>query len=260
MRLLVCVKQVPDPDAVRELDETSGSLRLPDAAAYRISRYDEFAIEAAVRIKESFPGMAIDVVSVGPARTAEALRRAMGMGADHGIQVLTRDEDEVPAPVAAGWIAAAARRSGCDLVLSGVMSEDLMQGQVGPMIAAGLDWPCATAVIAVTVSPESRAVAVEREIEGGARELVEIGLPAVLTIQSGINRPRYPSLSNLLRANRQALEIVEPQPALPAFPAVTTWRPAYPQKSRAGVMLTAGRTENAARLVEILRQRALLGG
>jgi electron transfer flavoprotein beta subunit len=128
------------------------------------------------------------------------------------------------------------------------------------MIAADLDWPCATAVMAATVSPARERVEVEREIEGGARELAVIGFPAVLTIQSGINRPRYPTLSNLLRANRQTLEIIAPEPAAQSYCGSTSGRLAYPRKSRTGLMLAGSRSENAGRLVEILRARALLRG
>jgi electron transfer flavoprotein beta subunit len=260
MRLLVCVKQVPDPDAVRELDESSGGLSLPDSADRRISRYDEFAVEAAVRIKEEFAGTRVDVATVGAERAADALRRAMGMGADHGIHVQTQSGSELPAPAVARSLANVARRRDYTLILCGVMSEDMMQAQVGPMIAADLDWPCATAVMAATVSPARERVEVEREIEGGARELAVIGFPAVLTIQSGINGPRYPTLSNLLRANRQALEIIAPEPAARSYCGSTSGRLAYPRKSRTGLMLAGSRIENAGRLVEILRARALLRG
>jgi electron transfer flavoprotein beta subunit len=270
MRLLVCIKQVPDPDALAGLEGAAGGPERPAAAAFRISRYDEYALEEALRVKEGLAAAPqgagrpadVDVVSAGPERAAEALRRAVGMGAGRGIHLLAEAGPDLPAPAVSERIVEVIRRGDYDLVLCGVMSEDLMQGQVGPMIAARLDWPCATAAVTLRVRPDTHRVDVEREVEGGARERVEIGLPAVLTVQSGINRPRYPSLSNLLRANRQALE-TQPFAAGPSAPGVSTgpqWRFVHPQKSRSALMLAGSRSEKAVRLAEILRQRALLPG
>ena len=87
MRILVCVKQVPDPDLLRELDESGRAVRLPTAGAFKMNRYDEFAVEEAVCIKERHAGTTVDVRTVGPEHAAEALRRAIGMGADHGIHI-----------------------------------------------------------------------------------------------------------------------------------------------------------------------------
>ncbi len=257
MRLLVCVKQVPDPDLLSELDELRRAVRLPTMNAFKMNRYDEFAVEEAVGIKERNADTTVDVLTVGPERAAEALRRAIGMGADHGIHILT-DTAEPPGPAQiAAWIAEHARPKGYGLVLTGVMSEDLMQAQVGSLVAARLRLPCATGVVAESIDHESGRVRVEREIEGGAREVVEIDLPAVLTLQSGINQPRYPALSHLLRANRQTLETVDAKTLPPADPTETLIRLACPQKRRTGTVLAGNREEKADRLLAILREKAL---
>ncbi len=257
MRLLVCVKQVPDPDLLHALDESGRAVRLPAASAFKMNRYDEFAVEEAVLIKERQADTTIDVLTVGPERAAEALRRAIGMGADHGIHILTGPaEPPGPAQIAA-WIAALARPKGYGLVLTGVMSEDLMQAQVGPLLAARLGLPCATGVVAASIDHEGGRVRVEREIEAGAREVVEIDLPAVLTLQSGINQPRYPTLSHLLRANRQALETADAGTLPPAAATETLIRLAPPQRRRTGTVLAGSRAEKAGRLLAILREKAL---
>jgi electron transfer flavoprotein beta subunit len=257
MRLLVCVKQVPDPDLLRELDESGRAVRLPAAGAYKMNRYDEFAVEEAVGIKERHADTRVEVLTVGPARAAEVLRRAIGMGADHGIHILTGPAGPAGPTQTAAWIAAVARPRGYDLVLAGAMSEDLMQAAVGPMLAARLDLPCATAVVAEALAREEGRVRVEREIEGGAREAVALELPAVLTIQSGINQPRYPALSHLLRANRQPLETVDAAGLPPAGAAETLIRLACPQRRRAGEVLGGSREDKALRLLTILREKAL---
>jgi electron transfer flavoprotein beta subunit len=254
MRILVCVKQVADPEGAFALDEAAGRLTPLSATPYRIGRTDEIAIEAAVRLKEDHPGTIVDLVTVGPERAAEALRRGLGMGADHGIHVA----GEVPeAGRIARALAACARRRDYRAILCGVMSEDLMQGRVGPAVAALLDWPCATAAVALALSADGGRLEVEREIEAGGREVVALGLPAVVTLQSGVYRPRYPALSNLLRANRQALEIVAPEGGDGGEPAPVF---AWPKRARAARMLSGERREKAAELVRILREKALLPG
>jgi electron transfer flavoprotein beta subunit len=138
------------------------------------------------------------------------------------------------------------------------MSEDHMNEQVGPMIAAHLNLPCATGVMFHRISSNNETVYVEREIEGGIRDRLELKIPAVLTIQSGPNTPRYPSLSNLLRANKQELEIIDPQTLTQSERGATILQVAYPVKSRAGEVLTGTVQEKALELLKILREKAFM--
>ena len=203
-------------------------------------------MEEALRIKEAFPDTLVDVISVGPARAADAIRRALGMGADNGIHVVTGEGQVPDAYQTAWWIASFARDRGYRLILAGAMSEDLMQGQVGPMIAELLSMPCATFVVDQRIQADNGTVIAQRGIEGGYRQTVELDLPAVLTLQASINRPRYPSLSNMLRAGKQDLEIVEPDPLEQAGPRMETIRLETPEKSRSGVVLGNHETEGRA--------------
>ena len=139
------------------------------------------------------------------------------------------------------------------------MSEDNMQGQVGPMIARRLALPCATAVIAEKIAPDKKTIYVEREIEGGHRDTLELHLPAVLTIQSGINTPRYPSLSNLLRANKQKLVKFPAADFTQSSPPENIVQIVYPQKMRSGTALEGTEAEKASRLIQIFREKALIG-
>ena len=133
-----------------------------------------------------------------------------------------------------------------------------MQGQVGPMLAKQLDLPWATAVIAEKIASDKKTIRVEREIEGGRRERLELRLPAVLTIQSGINTPRYPSLSNLLRANRLKLERIFAIDLSTPASHENLVQIVYPLKSRAGMVLQGSKKDKATELVRILREKALL--
>ena len=133
-----------------------------------------------------------------------------------------------------------------------------MQGHVGPMIAQRLARPCATAVIFEKIASDKKTIYLEREIEGGSRDTLELQLPAVLTIQSGINSPRYPSLSNLLRANRLELEKIHADDlAQDVFPEILDYI-VYPQKTRSGTVLKGSEEEKATQLIRILRDRDLL--
>ncbi len=268
MKILVCVKHVPDPDGLVFNAGGDGRVSMGEAAGYRMNRYDEFAVEEAVRIKEKTGRAAIDVLTVGPGRSKDVLRRAVGMGADRGIHLVTGKDGYVSPMVKAAWIADYARGKNYDLILTGAMSEDMMNAQVGPMVAALLGLPWATQVIcmrlpsgqgSVSASGETR-LSIEREIEGGSREMLEITMPTVLAVQTGINEPRYPSLSNLMRANRQEMESVD----MPSSGGGGCKMPdgmagmVMPKKMRAGRRLEGTPLEKAESLVAILKQRALI--
>jgi len=258
MNILVCVKQVPESESPIAIDESGGWIQGEAITEFKINRLDEYAVEEALRIKQSIPGTCIDVITVGPERCEAVIRRAIGMGADLGIHVRTASDGyQSPYGVAAA-IADFARGKNYALILTGAMSEDSMQGQVGPMLAARLDWPWATCVIYEKISADIKFIYVEREIEGGHRDLLELNLPAVITIQSGINTPRWPSLSNLLRANSQKLETVSigDPPKLPRREFLS--QVTYPQKNRDGVVLAGSVKDKAARLLKILGEKSLL--
>lgn len=275
MKILVCAKFVPDTDHLVIKEGEGGKAVIGDVYEYRMNRFDEFAVEEAVRIKEQSDGVVVDVLTVGLDGSKDVLRRAMGMGVDNGIHLEVRGEKYLSPRVVAAGIADYAREKGYDLILTGAMSEDMMNGQVGPMVASFLCVPCATQVIFLRLSSGRTdgqfdenagassdwvAVYVEREIEGGNREMLEIDLPAVIAVQTGINEPRYPSLSNLLRANKQEIETIVPGASgNSAFKApedlVST---IVPPKIRAGRHVEGSAVEKAEQLLLILRDKAFV--
>ena len=261
MNILVCVKQVPDMDALTVSEIAGGRVTMDEPAGFHMNRYDEYALEAALQIQEVFSPMRpvrIDALTAGPDRSLDVIKRAVGMGIQVGIHLRSRvDADSDPATVAAG-IARYAQSRAYDLILTGSMSEDGMHAQVGPRLAAHLNWPCATTVVRLRLDPADGTVRIEKEIEKGARLQLKLRLPAVLSLQSGINRPRYPSLSNLLRANRQPVHNLPLEGDQPGGPAPRSMGMFMPRRSRSGRMLDGTPEEKAAALATILHEKAFL--
>lgn len=263
MKILVCIKQVPDDDAPVAPNDSGTRWRAAEGADWRANRYDEHALEEALRIREAIPGTRIDAVSAGPPRVRAALRRALEMGADEGILILMEeDANPMPSEISA-LLATWAEGRGYDLILAGTLSEDDMHGQTGPMLAARLDWPWATSAVRLDVRPGEQAglegpcIVVEREMEGGRREILAIRLPAVVAVQTGINRPRYPALSHVLRARSQGLTEV-PADTLPA-PEIRERSLRVSAPPAASCRFLEGTTEEKAmELLRILRDRSLL--
>jgi len=258
MKILVCVKQVPESENPIQIDDTGDWIDRDAITEYKMNRLDEYAVEEALLIKASLPETCIDIITVGANRCDAVVRRAIGMGADSGIHIRSESDGyQSPWGIAAA-IADFARHKNYSLILTGAMSEDSMQGQVGPMLAACLDYGWATSVIYEKIAPDEKTIYVEREIEGGHRDTLDLNLPAVITIQSGINTPRWPSLSNLLRANSQELETVDMSDLAQIQQMEHPAAVAYPQKSRAGLILSGSRAEKAARLLTVLREKSFL--
>jgi len=260
MKILVCVKLVPDFDINETvvIDEKMTRVRTDEGTAFRINRFDEFAVEEALLMRDKQPEMTIDAITAGPPSFEAAVRRALGMGVNQGIHLVTGDKSYASPFQISQWIAAVAVEKGYDLVLTGVMSEDAMQGQVGPLIAERLSLPCATAVVATRLAEDGSRMEVEREIEGGYRDILSLDLPALLTVQSGINQPRYPSLSNVLRAKKAILETI-PVETLPSGDVRQHLLAlSYPRKTRAALVLNGSLGEKAHQLYQLLRDKALI--
>jgi electron transfer flavoprotein beta subunit len=255
MRILTCLKQVREPQGLLGLED--GRALWAEPARFKISACDEFALEEGLRLADAHPGTEVCCVTVGPAGAAEILRRALGMGASQ-VTHLRAPEGAEPRPAAlARLLSAWARGQGFDLVLTGVMSEDAMQGAVGPLLAARLGLPWATSVVDLAADPQARQVRVWRETEGGQRQEVLLPWPALLTIQSSVNQPRYPTLSNLLRAKKADLPTLEAAPEDLAGGASRRGLES-PQRRRAGVVLEGSSADKAAALLGVLRERGLL--
>ncbi|MBN1495181.1 MAG: electron transfer flavoprotein subunit beta/FixA family protein [Spirochaetes bacterium] len=257
MKILVCLKQVPDPEANIEIDSTRGWICESDGIAYRMNLYDEYALEEAVLIRESLGDASVDVISVGSERAAAVLKKGIEKGATNGIHIIL-DRDRYRSPgLIARLIADYARDRGYDLILAGVMAEDDMQCQVGPLIASYLGLPCAVSVVREKIGDNRSEIDVDCELEGGVNETLILPLPCLLTIQSGINRPRYPSLSNVLRAKEQALTMLSAGTVL-SGQVETVVSICYPESAVKGTIIKGTPEQKAEKLLDILHEKSLL--
>ncbi|MAG33329.1 MAG: electron transfer flavoprotein subunit beta [Deltaproteobacteria bacterium] len=203
MKVMVCLKQVPHQDARLDVN-ADGTWIQEDNIKFEINSYDTYAIEEALRLKDEGDAEVV-VVSIGPDRVTQALRTALGMGADRAIHVNDDGATGADALGAAKILAAIAKEEGPDIIFAGLMSEDDNASAVPPMVAALLDFPSATGVTATDMSDSS--VKVERELEGGALEVVELPKPCLLAIQSGANQVRYASLKGIMQAKKKPVDV-----------------------------------------------------
>jgi electron transfer flavoprotein beta subunit len=211
MKILACIKQVVDAETAISVEKAGMRILFPANAVYRLNRYDEYALEEALRLNDR-TGAQVHAVSIGPPRVESALRRALEMGAHAAFRLEAETTGEPETLAKARMIAAWASGGGYDLILAGMMSEDSMSCMFAPALAECLGAASATAVMGLDAQPVEGIVTVEREIDSRSREVVTLAFPAVLAVQSGINRPRYPSLSNVMRAKGQTIETVPPAP------------------------------------------------
>jgi len=188
MEILVCVKRVPDT-AENEIEvNRNGSDIERDDLVYSVNEWDNYAVEEAIQIRDKVGGN-VTVLTVGDAEDEEVVRREMAMGADNGILLSDDAFKGSDGKGIAALLRAEVEKGKYDLILTGAQADD-GAGQVGGMLAAMLDWPYASLVSLIDVVDDNK-IKVAREIAGGNQEMNEIDLPCVLSIQTGINEPRY---------------------------------------------------------------------
>ncbi len=188
MEILVCVKRVPDT-AENEIEVNRNGTDIErDDLVYSVNEWDNYAVEEAIQIRDKVGG-SITVVTVGDEEDEEVVRREMAMGADNGVLLSDDAFNGSDGKGIAAVLKAAVEKGNYDLILTGAQADD-GAGQVGGMLAAMLDWPYASLVNLLEVIDDKK-IKVGREIAGGNQEMNEIDLPCVLSIQTGINEPRY---------------------------------------------------------------------
>ncbi|MEO8276398.1 MAG: electron transfer flavoprotein subunit beta/FixA family protein [Thermoanaerobaculia bacterium] len=209
MKIVVCIKQVPETDK-RLRVATDGRWIDEAELSFAINESDEVALEQGLQLAEKHGGEVV-VVSLGPERVRESLRKALAMGAARAIHLRHEAFAGGDAIATGRALAAAIRREGCDIVLTGSQSDDNGFGATGTLIAAELGWPHAWLVMGIEVEEGARTFKVTREMESGLSEVFRLTLPAVLEVQAGLNHPRYASLKGIMSAKKK--EISEPTPA-----------------------------------------------
>lgn len=241
MKIAVCVKRVPDMDVRFRIGADNASV---DEAGLKfdLNDFDAWGVEAALRLKDANPGSEVTAISLGPDVVQETIRKALSMGADRGIQLKT---DKVPFDglAIAKALSAELKTGGFDLILFGKMSPDSANGVVGQMVAELLGLPCVTAISSLEIAGGNGKA--KRELEG-AQEIVEFPLPAVLTVDEGLNQARLPSLKGIMAAKKKPLEV---KPAQLPQPQVVVRKLELPAERKAGRVVGEG----AAAVPELVR-------
>jgi len=253
MDITVCVKRIPKTAEADIFIEKDGKNIRKDNLVFYLNDWDGYAVREAVLLKEKHGGT-VTVLSIGPEESKEVLTRCLAMGADKALRI------EEPAiqdsHLIAKILAQAVKRQSFDLILTGVQAEDDGYGQVGVSLAQMLGLPHAAIVNRIEIKGESALV--KRELEGGIEETVEIKLPAVLTIQTGINEPKYVSLAAILEAEEKELEEV----ALDKFgltpnepTEVTVDQVFFPPVGKMAEILKGSPEEVVGQLTEIIKKK-----
>ncbi len=247
MKILVCVKQVPDTESRIKIGSDKKSIDTTDIN-WILNPYDEYAVEEAIQIKEKQPGTIITVISVGPERSTAAIRNAIAMGADEAVLIKT-DDKYIDSLATANALVAVIKEMQFDLILFGKQAVDDDNLQVGPMVAELLNLPCVTFVSDLELAG-NKATA-KREIEGGI-EVIETSLPAVLTAEKGLNEPRYPALRGIMLAKRKP--VAEKSFAFEAA-KIEIISMEYPPSRKGGKIVGQG-SDAVPELVRLLREEA----
>ena len=239
MKIAVCLKQVVTREWHVRVNEAGTWVRDQDAS-WELNEPDAYALEEALRLRETQGGEVI-VVSAGPPRVTHVVREALARGADRAIHLSGDHFATADAFTVAEALAAALKEEHVDLVLTGLQSDDQGFAQVGVVLAEKLDVPHATIVMEVQIA--GAALRVKRELEGGWFQWIAMPLPAVLTIQSGINHLRYATLKGIMAAKKKEVRTVTPAPPTAARQRIVSLY--IPEKAKKTRMITGSPAEAA---------------
>ena len=256
MKILVCIKQVPDMESRFKVN-AAGNWYDETDLAWRMNEYDEYAVEQAVQLKEQLGDTPeVTVVSIGPDRVVEALKKALAMGCDRGVHIrdasaCARDPWQI-----ASIIAAFAGDKDFDIIFTGMQSQDRGSAQVGVVLAEELGRACTTTLVGFEY--DNGTIIAKRELEGGLKGVVKLKTPALVTCQLGLNVPRYPTLPNIMKAKKKEVAVI-PVADLLKEEALSSTASAYPPlRKGGGVVLEGDLGDVADKLIGILREKAVV--
>lgn len=204
MKIVVCLKQVPDTETKIQLKE-DGSGIVEQGIKYVVNPYDEYAVEEGIKLKEKFGGE-VTIVCLGPDRATEAIRTALAMGADKGVHLndpLFKGSDSY---ATAKILAKAISQLSYDIILTGKQAVDWDNSQVFSYLAEFLNLPQASVVVGLEVASDFKSATAKRETEGGEKEIIELPLPAIIACQKDLNTPRFPSLPGIMKAKKKEIK------------------------------------------------------
>ncbi len=252
MKILVCIKQVPDMESKFKVNGEGNWYDSADLA-WRMNEYDEYAVEQAVQLKEQAGDADLTVLCVGPDRVKETMKKGLAMGCDRGAHI--NDDDfykKDPSEIAAA-IAEYAGDKGFDVIFTGMQSQDRGSGQVGVLVAEMLGLPSITTIVDFAL--EGSQISAKRELEGGIKAKVKTEIPALVTCQLGLNTPRYPTLPNIMKAKKKELLSFPIADLLKVESQQETAAMYFPEKKGGGMVLEGDVADLADKLVQILKEK-----
>ena len=251
MNIIVCVKQVPAKDAPLVI---AGNWIKESDIGFEMNEPDSYALEEALRLKEKHGGEVI-ALSMGPERVKQTIKEALAKGADRGIHISDDNFAQLDPLGSAKALAAAIKKEKVDLVLTGLQSDDHGFGQTGVLIAALSNLPHATIIMQIEVAGDKMKL--KRELEAGWFQHIECPLPAVLSIQSGINKVRYATLKGIMAAKKKDLATITRESLGIQHESTQKIEKIYiPTKTKKTEFLTGTPKEVATKLVEKLKFEA----
>ncbi len=251
MNIIVCVKQVPAKDAPLSI---AGNWIRESDIGFEMNEPDSYALEEALRLKEKHGGEVI-ALSMGPERAKQTIKEALAKGADRGIHIADDNFAQLDPLGSAKSLAAAVKQQKHDLVLTGLQSDDHGFGQTGVLLASVLDVPHATIIMAIEV--DGQKMKLKRELEAGWFQHIECPLPAVLSIQSGINKVRYATLKGIMAAKKKEITTIARESLGVSTELTQRVEKIYvPTKTKKTEFLTGTPKEVASKLVEKLKFEA----
>lgn len=262
MNIIVCVKRTPETaEAELSIDESGKNIKM-EGLVFDINEWDEYAVEEAILLKERLGG-SVTVVTVGPEGADAVLRRCLAKGADKAIWLKDKAFEGSDAYATAKILHSAIKGLSFDFVFAGTQASDDGHSAVGVILAELLGIPHASMVKKIEVGEEG--VRVNRELEGGLEEIVELSLPTLLTIQTGINEPRYVSIMGIRRARKKEIKVLGLNDTGLKSEEVGeqgSWmkveRMYRPPVEKEPVMLSGSPEDVATKLVEILKARGMV--
>ncbi len=252
MKILVCIKQVPDMESKFKID-AGGTWYAKTDLAWRMNEYDEYGVEQAVQVKEQVKDADVTVLCIGSDQVKETMKKALAMGCDRGAHVADDNSAGKEPFEIAGIIAEYARDKNFDLIFTGMQSQDRGSAQVGILVAEMLGLPGISTV--VHFAYDGGAVEAKRELEGGVKACVKVQAPVVITCQLGLNTPRYPTLPNIMKAKKKELLSIPVQDLLKVDARQETARMYFPEKKGGGLVLEGDVAELADKLIRILKEK-----
>jgi electron transfer flavoprotein beta subunit len=261
VKIVVPVKQVAALDEELELRDDGRGVD-PDFIEWDLNEWDNFSLEAALQIRDEGEGEGeVIVLSVGDEETDEGLRTCLAKGADRAVRIWDDSLADADALQVARALAAAVEREGPDLVLCGVQSSDAVNSATGIAVAGHLGLPHVAVVKAIDYDDAGGSATVERELEGGLVEVVRVRTPALLTVQTGINEPRYATLRAIKQAKDKPLDVVEPgdlgldADALAGAAGSRVRSLGHPEKGEGAQILEGGPSDVAAKIADLVKEK-----